>query len=649
MSLFRIGLLLLAVNGWGQMTPESSLLAPEISNLQLSPDGKDVLFVVGTADLNANTTRHRLMRTSVDGGAVTPVTGIPDDVADVRWAPDSKRFAYIAGKAIWVRDVTADNSTEICKYDHSNAFLSKEGNVLSWSPDGTQLAFAGTTEPAPGSADPEVIDRIQYKARTALSDNRRTHIYLVPVAGGTPRMLTSGEFDEHSIDWGGDGKEIFFLSNHEHDPDARLNYDVFAVDVTSGRVRQLTRTAGVELNPVVSPDGKWIACSATSRAVTTIDSVAEDSHIRLIPSAGGNGRDVNASLDRRSSSPQWSADGKAIYYLAADHGKVLIYSVPATGGASRPLFDKKVQVTAFSGSGSQLIYVMSDPTHPAEVYSGEGQMTHLNPYANTTFSAPQEIAYRSFDGTEVEGWLYPALSAGGQRVPMILSIHGGPHGQFGYAFSASTQLNAARGYATLTINPRGSSGYGQKFADGTIGDWGGGDYKDLMAGIDYVLTHHPEIDADRLGVTGSSYGGYMTNWIVTQTNRFKSAVAVSSLSNLISFYATSLYQDLIHAEFNGFPWDDHHFALLWKESPLAHVANVTTPTLLLHGESDNDVHITQAEEMFTALRQRGVTAEMVRYPREGHGFREPKHVLDSRVRVLEWMDRFLKADLHAAK
>jgi dipeptidyl aminopeptidase/acylaminoacyl peptidase len=382
--------------------------------------------------------------------------------------------------------------------------------------------------------------------------------------------------------------------------------------------------------------------------VTTIDSVAEDTHIRVIPSAGGNGRDVNASLDRRSSSPQWSADGKAIYYLAADHGKVLIYSVPAKGGASRPLFDKKAQVTAFSASESQFVYIMSDPIHPAEIYSRETPLTHLNPFGDTRLSAPEDISYQSFDGTKVEGWLYPALNAG-ERVPMILSIHGGPHGQFGYAFSAPTQLNAARGYATLTINPRGSSGYGQKFADGTIGDWGGGDYKDLMAGIDYVLAHHPEIDPGRLGVTGSSYGGYMTNWIVTQTNRFKSAVAVSSLSNLISFYATSLYQDLIHAEFGGFPWDDHHFALLWKESPLAHVANVKTPTLLLHGESDNDVHITQAEEMFTALRQRGVTAEMVRYPREGHGFHEPRHVLDSRVRILEWMDRFLNAHPNGAK
>ena len=636
----RIGLLLLAINAWGQITPEASVTVPEISTIQVSPDGKTALFIVGIPDLNTNATTHRLMQIPVKGGGAVAVAGVPDDVVNVRWAPDSRRFAYMAGHAIWVQDASATHGTEICRYDHSNSFLSKEGNALSWSPDGNQLAFAGTTDAGPEPGDPVVIDRIQYKGRTALSDNRRTHIYVVPASGGTPRAVTSGDFDEHSIDWGGDGKEIVFLSNHESDPDARFNYDVFAVDVHTGDIRQITRTPGVELNPVLSPDGKWIACSATARPLTTIDSVAEDTHIHVIPIGGGKDRDVNAPLDRRSSSPEWSADGKSIYYLAADHGKVLIYQVPASGGPSKPLFDKKLQVAAFSGAGSKVLFIMSDPLHPAEVYSSEAQITHMNPFGGTHFSAPEEIAYKSFDGTTVEGWLYPALDRE-RRVPMILSIHGGPHGQFGYAFTPTIQLNAARGYATLTINPRGSSGYGQKFADGTIGDWGGGDYKDLMAGVDYVLAHHPEIDASHLGVTGSSYGGYMTNWIITQTSRFKSAVAVSSLSNLVSFYATSLYQDLIHAEFSGFPWNADHFALLWKESPLAHVVHANTPTLLVHGESDNDVHITQAEEMYTALRQRGVTAEMVRYPREGHGFHEPKHVLDSRIRTLQWMDRFL--------
>jgi dipeptidyl aminopeptidase/acylaminoacyl peptidase len=228
----------------------------------------------------------------------------------------------------------------------------------------------------------------------------------------------------------------------------------------------------------------------------------------------------------------------------------------------------------------------------------------------------------------------------GARYPLILAIHGGPHGMYGYSFNPAFQAYAARGYAVLFINPRGSSGYGQKFSDGTLREWGGGDYKDLMAGVDEALRKFPWIDRGRMGVTGGSYGGFMTNWIITQTTRFRAAVASASVSNLVSFYSTSLYQDLIHAEFGGFPWDDYD--LLWRWSPLRYVRAVETPTLFIHGELDNDVHITQAEEMYTALRRRGIATALARYPREGHGFREPRHREDALERTIDWFDKYLK-------
>jgi dipeptidyl aminopeptidase/acylaminoacyl peptidase len=210
----------------------------------------------------------------------------------------------------------------------------------------------------------------------------------------------------------------------------------------------------------------------------------------------------------------------------------------------------------------------------------------------------------------------------------------------GWGFNATFQAYAARGYAVLYLNPRGSSGYGQKFSDGTLNEWGGGDYKDLMAGVDEALRRYPWIDSARMGVTGGSYGGFMTNWIITQTPRFKAAVASASVSNLVSFYATSLYQDLIHAEFGGFPWDNYE--QLWQWSPMRYVRQAETPTMFLHGELDNDVHITQAEEMYMALKRRGVETVLVRYPREGHGLREPRHRVDAIERTLAWFDRFLK-------
>jgi dipeptidyl aminopeptidase/acylaminoacyl peptidase len=241
----------------------------------------------------------------------------------------------------------------------------------------------------------------------------------------------------------------------------------------------------------------------------------------------------------------------------------------------------------------------------------------------------------------VEGWLMkPVGWREDRRYPLILSIHGGPHGMSGYSFNPTFQVYAARGYGVLYLNPRGSSGYGQKFSDGTLREWGGGDYRDLMMGVDEALRTRSWIDPDRLGVTGGSYGGFMTNWIITQTTRFKAAVSQASVSNLISFYATSLYQDLIQAEFGGFPWDDYD--LLWRWSPLRYVKQAQTPTLLIHGEADNDVHITQAEEMYTALKRRGIETVLIRYPREGHGLREPLHRVDALERTLAWFDKFLK-------
>jgi dipeptidyl aminopeptidase/acylaminoacyl peptidase len=619
-----------------------------IGEVRPSLDGKTIFFTVESADLVNNRNNSRLLRIAASGGEPEPVKGAPEGASSIRWSPDGTRIACIASGGIWVLDVAAAKATRIAGYARSNSFLSKSGNMLAWSPDGRDIAFAGTLEPTPPPEDPIVVTRILYKGRTALADNRRTHIYVVPATGGEPRPLTKGNYDEHSIDWGGDGGEIVFLSNHEPDPDAKLNYDIFAVNVKSGAVRQITRTPGVEMEPRISPDGRSVAYIATRRELTTIDSVAEDAHAWVVPVAGGQGREVNRDLDRRTGAVEFSGDMKWLVYTAGDRGSNMICVTVLDESRSACEIGRGAQVgsLAVSRDGSAA-FTMSTPGSPAELYrldpnSGTPrQLTRLNAALarQLPLSKPETLEFKSFDGTPVQGWLYPARNARG-RTPMILSIHGGPHGAHGFGFNPVYQFYASKGYSVLAINPRGSSGYGQKFSDGCVNDWGGGDYKDLMAGVDHALATHTNLDPAKLFVTGSSYGGFMTNWVITQTKRFRAAVAGASLSNLISFYATSLYQDLVHAEFGGFPWAGKNFETLWKWSPLAHVASVTTPTMFVHGESDNDVHITQAEEMYTALRYRGVPAELVRYPREGHGFREPKHRLDSVSRTLEWFERY---------
>ncbi len=590
------------------MQPADQFAIPAVGSTLISPDGAIVLYTVSTTDAGTLRSTTTVFTRPVAGGEATALTDLPAGANDFHFSPESSRLAFFAssdGKnGIWTYDLAAKKAQRVCDYDRSNHFVSKAGNALTWSPDGTQLAFAGTLEPVPPTPDPLVVTRIQYKSRMAFSDNRRSHIYVVPAAGGTPKAITSGEHDEHSIDWS--GREIVFLSNREPVPDARLNYDIYAIDAASGAQRQITKTGGVEMDPTVSPDGKWIAYAATTRGITTIDSVAEDAHVWVVPFGGGATRELTKALDRRVSSPRWTADSANVLFSAGDRGRGLIYTVPVAGGRAVPLFERDAQASGFSVSNTDVIvFGMTDARTAREVFTmtakpGEPKaLTSVTHEAVARFQTalPETIRFKSFDGVEVEGWLYPAIGTSGRvggKSPMILTIHGGPHGMYGYGYAPAFQIMAARGYHVLAINPRGSSGYGQKFSDGTIDNWGGGDYRDLMAGVDAVLKKRTDVDGDRLGVTGGSYGGFMTNWVITQTTRFKAAVSVASVSNLVSFYATSLYQDLVHAEFGGYPWDGDNFAKLWKWSPLAHVRQVTTPTMFQHGELDNDVHITQA-------------------------------------------------------
>jgi dipeptidyl aminopeptidase/acylaminoacyl peptidase len=635
---FRIALCLLAptvcLAASRRLTPADLTAFPEMTECALSPDGRTAAVVTASGNI------------ALYPGGRLLTSGEAKD-SSLRWSPDGSRIAFFRAAAeadLWIAEVATGRLTPVTKVVHSNFFLPSRGSNLAWSPDSRRLAFVGADPaiPAP-AADPRVITRLQFKSRTEFSDNRREHIWIVDAAErAQPRPLTWGEFHEHSIDW--HGGRIVFVSNRQPDPDAAHNYDLFTVDVESGVIRRLTETPGCEYAPAFSPDGRLIAYTATTRAVTTIDSVAEDAHVFVIPSSGGPARELNHALDRRSTSPRWAPDGRSVYFLAADRGRQLLYRVPVEGGEARPVFERNATINSYA-PGPRPAWLAADEFSLAELYLGGQKLTeNSRVLAGIKIVEPIRISYRSFDGAAIEGWFLPPADRGlGDRVPLLLSIHGGPHGMYGYWLSRnlSLQILAARGYAVVYLNPRGSAGYGQAFADGCVNDWGGGDFKDLMAGVDHILTRFPWLDPDRLGVLGTSYGGYMTNWIITQTPRFRAAVSTASISNLISFYGTSLYQDLIHAEFNGFPWEGDNFERLWQRSPLKHAARARTPTLFLHGERDHDVHTSDAEQMYVALRRQGVDAELVLYPREGHGFTEPRHRIDALQRTIEWFDRYL--------
>jgi dipeptidyl aminopeptidase/acylaminoacyl peptidase len=398
-----------------------------------------------------------------------------------------------------------------------------------------------------------------------------------------------------------------------------------------------------------------IAFLATTARITTNDSPSEDTHLYILPVGGGSPRCLTRSIDRRIENISWQSGGEYIYFTAGNEGKTSVYRVSVTTGIIETIIDREFHILEYSLSlaAKDIVYVSTDINHPAEIFLFKQeqnsiiQITGLNNelLVKCKMGDAESVWFKSFDGTDVQGWIMrPAVFDTAETYPLILVIHGGPHNMFGYEFEDRMQLLSAHGYAVLFINPRGSSGYGQAFSNGNVLNWGGGDYKDLMAGVDCIIDKFKWIDKEKIGVTGQSYGGYMTNWIITQTNRFKAAVVDGGISNLISFSGTSLYHSLMESEFNGSVYDNFH--LLWQWSPLRNVKNVTTPTLLLHGELDNEVPKSQAEEMYVALKKAGVKTTLIHYIGEGHGWRpdlSPKNKYDLNSRIINWFDQHINA------
>jgi dipeptidyl aminopeptidase/acylaminoacyl peptidase len=484
-------------------------------------------------------------------------------------------------------------------------------------------------------------------------DGRHSHIYIVETENhSTPKRLTDGELDHAPPAWMPDGR--FILTSAERDPRADhigLHTDLLRISVPSGRsVRWRDRGFG-SASPLPSPDGKWIAY----RRMPEDRPSGQVTRLAIRAANGSRPRELSTELDRAVEVFCWSQDSRALFFSAGDRGDTGVYRVRPTGGPLRvtQVVDKRRIVTGLDAArDGQVAFAASAPEYPSDLFLVEGdherRVTHINDeWLKTQFIAPiREVNYKAPDGTPIQGWvMFPPNFTPRRKWPLAVEIHGGPQVMWGPGFTSmwhEWQILTAHGYVVFFCNPRGSDGYGTAFASANHAAWGESDANDILSGIDTVV-QRGYIDTKRIGVTGGSYGGFMTVWLIGHDQRFATAVSQRGVYDIANFHGTTDEPEWAEIEFDGFPWRrPEHF---WKHSPLAYVDDIHTPLLILHSENDFRVAASEAEQLFTALRRLKRRVQFVRYPREGHELSrsgEPKHRIDRLNRIVGWFDKYLK-------
>ncbi|HXI92779.1 MAG TPA: S9 family peptidase, partial [Blastocatellia bacterium] len=540
--------------------------------------------------------------------------------------------------------------------------LKNGANSFQWSPDGNRLACLSRTGPGDNRAeskdrsDVRHYSHISYKFNdTGWFDDRRSHIWIVDAKTSAAKQITSGEdWNDADPQWSPDGTRIAFVSNRSgKEYEENRNADVWVISAEGGPLTKISDHDEADNSPRWSPDGKTIAF---------VGRVREDEHpkIWLAPSAGGAPSTLAAkNLDLIPSDLDWAEDGRALYFQTGAKGETHLFRVDVMSRELSPITSgpRAIRGVDINDKTRRMVYAANDFKHLDDLYvadisgQNERRLTRHNEalWRQLELQDVERISYKSADGWDVDGFFVkPVGWQEGKKYPMILSVHGGPAGMYGVDWFHEFQVYAARGWAVFFTNPRGSTGYGEKFERGIVGEWGGKDYQDVMIGVEAILKKYSWIDRDRLGVTGGSYGGYMTNWIVSHTNMFKAAVTLRSVVNFISDDGT---RDGAYGHKRDFGGDIFEkFDLYWDRSPLKWAKNVKTPTLILHSDNDYRVPLEQGEQWFRALKHFGVTTELVIFPRENHNLTrtgEPKHLVESLNWQIYWFDRFLNGNTAA--
>jgi dipeptidyl aminopeptidase/acylaminoacyl peptidase len=576
------------------------------------------------------------------------------------WSGDSKWIAFRGNDGdkhnLLIAHPDGSGATSLAELASTNSPLPDMGKEVAWSPDGKQIAFISSTSGegvAEASGDPMVITRYLYKpdageGLTRFNDNQRLHIFVVDIASKQVHQLTRGNYDEHSIDWSPDGKQLVFASNREPNQDEFFNYDLFTLQLADNSIRRLTATEYCEYDPLWSPDGKSIAYLGTRRGLTDRETTMEDTHVWIMSGDGSNRREIGKVIDNRQGAPQWASDGSAVYFTVQERGSNHLVRLPIADGKAESVIKDAGVVTGWSvGQNGAVAYAFITPRDASELYYKSGaasrQLTDLNHelFAGKPIADVEPFTFVSNDNRfEVEAFLTkPIGMTATSKHPLIVVIHGGPHGQNGPGLYFKNQVYAAHGYAVLNVNYRGSTGYGQKFADAVFGDQDGNEGQDILYAVSAAIRRYLWIDRERLGIEGVSYGGQLTDWLITQTNEFKAAIPTAGIANLVSYNYMTYYNQYEEMEFGEFLHQGNLMDVAWEHSALKHIAAAHTPTLIIHGENDNDVPIAEAEQLFIALKDVGVETVFLRYPREGHGLSEVKHQIDATDRSIAWYEK----------
>ncbi len=627
-----------------------------VGDPQISPDGQWVAYTVRTTSLEDESSETRIWMIPADGGEAIPMTTEGSSASRPRWSPDGKYLSFMASRE--------DSSTQVWTLNrHGGEAVQltdvKQGiSDYSWSPNGKMLLL-GIRDPEEESEDdstrtpkPWVIDRLQFKRDGVgyLTGNRHTHLYVFEVATKDLKQITSGDFDESQAVWNPDGSRVAFVSNRTDNPDGNSNSDIWVVaadNTDKGEtLLQVTTNPGSDGSPAWSPDGQSIAYVTVTQPELIWYAT---NHLAVVSLNGGESRVLTASLDRNVGSPRYSEDGRSIFFGLEDSGEnhLAIFEVSSMR-ITRPI-EGALSTRSFAfGPEGKIAALVSRTDLPGEVFVADGdglqQLTNVNGefLSGIRLAEVRNVQFPSRDGTEIEGFIYlPPGYDPGMRHPTLLRIHGGPVSQYSHSFNFDAQLFAAHGYVVVMTNPRGSSGYGQEFSHALWADWGNKDFEDVMAGVDYAISQGFS-DPDKLGVGGWSYGGILTDHVITKTDRFKAAITGASEVLYVANYGHDHYQLQWEGEL-GLPWENRE---AWERiSPFNRVENINTPTLIMGGEHDWNVPIQNSEQLYQALRRLGRETQLVVYPDQSHGLRVPSYQKDRLERYLAWYDKYVKGVL----